>query len=65
MTLKVSLLIWQLLLNYPIKKDKLTHHGIIMYTSGLCSSGCGHDESVDRLFLSRFLRFITLLFQFS
>lgn len=51
MSLKVSLLVWRLLSNLIPTKDKLIHCGIIPHTSSLCSSGCGHDEGVDHLFM--------------
>ena len=49
--LEISLLMWQLLLNWLSLKDKLFHHEITYATSGLCSSGCRKEESVDHLFV--------------
>lgn len=49
--LKVSLFVWGLLLNRLPTKDNLIYRGIIPQTSGLCSNGCGQDESAYYLFV--------------
>jgi len=49
--LKVSIFAWRLLRDRLPTKLNLQNRGIITNADISCVSGCGHDESVDHLFL--------------
>ena len=49
--LKVSILAWHLLRDRLPTKINLLNRGIITVVDISCVTGCGHDESVDHLFL--------------
>lgn len=51
-SLKVSIFVWQLLLNRIPAKDNLPRRQILATNDQICVANCGVDEDKDHLFLN-------------